>query len=114
MVAAIVERRLEVHHRITGQNTALQRFFDAVVDGVPVLSGDRPTHNLALKLVTGGGGQGFKLHPHMAKLSATTALPHKTPFGAHRVAKSLAISNLRPADGTTHLELALQSVHNDV
>ena len=51
VIAAVVKRRFHIHHRIAGENTAFERFPNALIDRLDEFLGHRPARNIVDELV---------------------------------------------------------------
>src|SRR5262249_9877837 len=112
MVGPIEGRHFDVHHRITGDDTRINRFLDAFVDGRNELARNRSAHDAIHELITLARIR-FELEPHVAILTAATGLAHKLAFRLNLATNGLAVGHLRLTNVCLDFELATHTVDDD-
>src|SRR5262249_47896 len=113
VVAAVVERHLQIAHWIAGENAALQRFDHALLGRSNVFAGHRAAYDSVHELEALALFDGFHFDLYVTVLAFPTGLPDEAAFGFRRLADRFAISHLRLADVCANIELALHAVHDD-
>ena len=97
MVAAVVQRRLDVDHLVARENSAFHRFLDTLADRLDVFARNHAANDRVDKLVPGAGFGRFDLDFGVTVLAASAGLPNELPDSFCRFANRLSIGNLRTA-----------------
>src|SRR6266849_6877781 len=114
VVAAVVERRLDVAHRIAGQNAAFHGFLHALVDRLDVYLRHRDAYDFVDEFVSLARLVRIKIDLRVTVLAAATGLPYVLAFRLRVLANGLAIRHLRLADVGLDLVLAHHAVDDDL
>src|SRR5439155_16483471 len=91
VVAAVLQRRLHVHHREARQLTVLQRLSDPLLNRRDVLPGDLAAHDLVDELEALARLVGLDLDLRVAVLAAAAGLAHEAPPALGGPADALAV-----------------------
>src|SRR5215472_9456357 len=113
MVTAVVQRDLHIDHGITGENTALHGFLNAVLDGLEVLSRYRAALDLIHELEAFALFIGVDVKLHVAVLPAPASLTDIFAFRFGVLADGLAVGHLRLTHVGFNLVLAHHAVDDD-
>ena len=113
MIAAVVERRLDIDHRIAGENAALHGFLHALIDRLDVFLRHRAPDDLVNELVAFARFIRIEADLGVSVLAASASLPDVLAFRFGMPANGLAIRHLWLADVGLDLVLAHHAVHND-
>src|SRR5450759_2203259 len=113
VVTAVVQRHLDIRHRIARQNAALERFLDADLGGVDVLLRYPAAGDVILEHEPTAGRQRLDADFDVAVLPVTAGLLDVAAFGFGVLAYGLAIRHLRLADVGADTELPHHAVDND-
>ena len=114
MVRTVVQRDLHVHHGIAGQHAGVHSALDTGIDRGDILLGDGAAHNGVDKLVALAGLVGLHVDLDMAVLALTAGLAGILGILIHSLLDGLLVGDLRCAHVGLHLELAEQTVHDDL
>src|SRR5579872_620631 len=112
VVGTVEGRDLDIDHRISGDDTRLDRFFDALVHSGDELPRNRTADDAVHEFIT-LSRVGLELEPDVTILSAAAGLPDELALGLHFPANGLAIRDLRLADVGLDLEFALHAIDDD-
>src|SRR5450759_2819510 len=113
VVTAVVQRYLDIRHRIAGENSALQRFLDADLGGVDVFLRYPAARDVILEHEPAAGRQRLDADFDVAVLAVTAGLLDVAAFGFGMLANGLAILHLRLADVGADTKLPHHAVHDD-
>src|SRR5581483_248446 len=113
VVAAVVERRLNVHHFVAGKNAAFERLANALIHGLDVFLGHDAANDVVHELVAFARGLRLEANLYVTVLAATAGLTNELAFGFGGPADGLAIGDLRLAHVGLDGELAHHAVNDD-
>src|SRR5581483_4932496 len=113
VVAAVVERSLDVHHGIAGQYTAFHGFLHTLVDRLDVFLGNDAADDVVDELVTLARLVRLETNLGMAVLPASAGLANVFAFRFALLADGLAIRHLRLTDVRFDAEFAHHAVNDD-
>ena len=113
MIAAVVERSLDVDHFVPGQNAAFHRFLDALVDRLNKFLRHRAAHDIVDKFVALARLVRFNTDFGVTVLAAATGLANVFTFRFSLLANRLAIRDLRLAHVGFYFVLAHHAVDDD-
>src|SRR5260221_2309092 len=111
MVRSIIERYFDIYHRISGDNTIIQRLFNAHFNRPDVFFRYHTTDNGIDEFKTFAALIGGDLNPHVTILTMTTRLTNVLTLSLRLTRNRLAIGDLWPSDVCLDLELAEHTVH---
>src|SRR5579864_7985551 len=114
VVGAVDQCGLDVHHRIAGQDAAVEGLDDPLLHGAVVFLGNRAAHDLVDELETLAHLVGFDVDLGMPVLPATTRLPDEAADAVRLALDRLAIGDLRLAHVGVDRELAQHPVDDDL
>ena len=114
MVGAVVHGNMEVHNLETAQRAVLGGLADTGVDRRDEFLRDGAADGVVAEGVALARLDRGDLDPAVTVLAVTTGLTDVAAFGLRRLADGLTIGNLRRADGRLNLELAQQTVNDDL
>ena len=81
VIAAVVQRHLDIRHRIAGQNAAFQRFLDTRLGRVDVFLRNPAARDIVLELEAGARRQRLHANLDVAVLAVTAGLLDVPAFG---------------------------------
>ena len=114
VVAAVVQRDLDVDHLVAGENAALHRVLDALVDRLDVLLRNRAALGVVGELVALARLVRRDADLRVAVVTRTTGLTDVLAFRLGVAADRLAVGHLRLADVRLDLVLAHHAVDDDL
>src|SRR4051812_37888765 len=98
MVRAVIQRDFDVDDRIAGNDTGLERFFDALLDRFDVLAWNRAADDLVFEDEAGAWLERRNPQPDVAVLTASAGLTNKSAVRLGILGDRFAICDLRLAD----------------
>ena len=113
VVRAVVQDRADAGHRVAGQDSALQRFLDALLGRLDELARDRSADDFVDELEPAFRHR-LEAHLDVAVLTLTARLPHELALGFRLARDRFAIRDLRLADVRGDAELAHHAVDDDL
>ena len=113
MVRTVVDRDLDVDHRIARDDAVVHSLAHAVLDRVDELLRNDTADNLVLECEAFARLLRRELEPAMTILAMTARLTDKLAFRLCRLADRFAVRNLRIADIAVDLEFAQHAVNDD-
>ena len=113
MITAVVKRHLEVVHGVAGEHAALHRLDNALLRRSDEFLRHAAAHNGVDELVI-RRAERCDPYLHMAILPMAAGLADEPAFAFGRLAHRFPVRHLRLADIGAHVELALQTVHDDL
>ncbi len=114
MIGAVVQGDLYVHHGVAGHGAGEHSALDTGVDGRDILLGDSAAHHLVDELVALAGLVGLHMDLHVTILALTAGLAGILGILVRCLADGLLVGHLGRAHVGLHLELAQQTVHDDL
>ncbi len=114
MVGSVDDLDLEVDHGIARQHAARGGFADAVLDRLDELLGDVAADDLVLDDDARAALQRGDVDDAVAVLTVTAGLPDELAVGVAGLGEGFAVRHLRRAGVRLDLELADQTVENDL
>ena len=115
VVRTVHELDPDVDDRIAAEDARLHGLLDPEVDRSDVLLGDLPADDLVDELVAGALLGRLEVDHRVAVLPAAAGLADELRADLlDRLARRLAVRDLRPADVRVDVELALQTVDDDL
>ena len=114
MIGTIIQRDLHVNDGVTCEDTALHSALDTLVDRLDEFLRNRTARNSVDELITLTGFVGFENDFDMTVLTGTAGLPLVLALVVDLLANGLLVGNLRVTDIGFHLELAEQTVNDDL
>src|SRR5690349_7203726 len=114
MERAVVKGDLEIHDRITGEETFHGRILDPLVDSRYVLAGYDATDDLVFENIPFATREGRHLYPAVAVLSASTRLLLVLPLDLDAAPDRLQIRHFRSFQQYVHIELPLHFLDDDI
>ena len=114
MIGAVGQGNLYIHHRIAGQHARLHGALDTGVHSGNKLLGNSTADHGVDKLVALAGLVGLQSDLHMAVLAGAAALALVLGLVVDLLAHRLLVGHLGSAHVGLHLELAEQTVHDDL
>ena len=108
------QARLEIHHRVTGDNPVVGRLADAFFGRLDVLLRDNTAHDFIAELIALTLLERLNDDFGVAILTATTGLADKFAHALGLGGDGFAIGDLRFAGGRFYLELTEKTVANDL
>ena len=115
VVAAVVQRDLDVDHFVAGENAALHRFLNALVDRLDVLLGNRAALDVVDELVIPCPARSGSMRIlSVTVVARTTGLADVLAFGLGGRANRLAVRHLRLTDVGFDLVLAHHAIDDDL
>src|ERR1700687_2992091 len=113
VVAAVVERRLDVDHRIAGENAAFHGLLHALIDRLDVFLRHRAAYDIVDEFVALARLIRIKINLRVTVLTAAARLPYVFAFRFRVLANGLAIRDLWLADRRFYFFLAHHAVDDD-
>ena len=113
MEASVDERDLHVHHRVAGEDAREHGALDTLIHAGNVFLRDRAAGDGADELVS-LAGIGLDLEFDMGELALAAGLAHIAGVRRRRLLDGLLVRDLGLAHVCLHLELAEQTVHDDL
>ena len=114
VIRAVEDRRLEVHHRVAGEEPAHPRFLDALLDGRHVLARDRAAEDVVDELEIAAARQRLDPDLAVAELSVAAGLLLVASVRLGRRGDRLAIRNPRRLEVHLDAESPLQLRDGDL
>src|SRR5690554_3911355 len=114
VVRTIKQGDLHVHHWEACEHAILELLLDTLIDSRDVFLRNHTAHDLVNELVTFARLLRLHLDPDVTVLTTTTGLTHELAFLLNTGTNGFAVSNLRLAYVRFYLELALETVNDDV
>src|SRR5579871_2732039 len=114
MVAAVVQRNLDVDHFEAGKNTTLHRFLDSLVDRLDVFLRNRAALGVVRELVALARLVRLDTNLRVAVVTRTTGLTDVLTFRLGLLTNRLAVRNLRLTNIRLDLVLTHHAVNNDL
>src|SRR5271170_5276337 len=114
VIAAVIERNLDVHHLVASQNTTLHRILNTLVDRLDVLLRNRATLRIIGKLVTLTRLVGRDTDLAMSVVTRTASLTNVLAFGIRVSADRFAVVDLRLTNVGLDFVLTHHAVDDDL
>src|SRR5690554_2927785 len=114
VVRTIKQGDLHVHHWEACEHAILELLLDTLIDSRDVFLRNHTAHDLVNELVTFARLLRLHLDPDVTVLTTTTGLTYELAFLLNTGTNGFAVSNLRLTYVRFYLELALETVNDDV
>ena len=113
MIRSVVNRRLQVNQRETGDNAAIKRFSNAFLNGRDKFLRHNAASDFIFKLKSLAALLRLNANPNMPVLSASTRLLNIFSFSLGFLTDCFFVSNLRTSDVSLNFKLALHAIHDN-
>ena len=114
MVASVIKRRLDINYWIAGDNTAIEHFLDAFLNGWAVLLRNHATFDLIDKLKAFASFIWLESNPNVTVLTTTTRLLSMLTLGFSHTLNRFTEGNLWLTDICFNVKLTLHSVDQNL
>src|ERR1017187_984618 len=114
VVGAVDDLDLNIHHRVTAQDTGLRSFDNTVFDRTNVFPWDRTADNFVLHHNAAALFARLNSNDRVAVLTATARLTDKFTLGLSGLGDGFAIGNLRLTRGRANVEFAKHAIFDDI
>src|SRR3989338_1670926 len=113
MIRSVVNRRLQVNQRETGDNAAIKRFSNAFLNGRDKFLRHNAASDFIFKLKSLAALLRLNANPNMPVLSASTALLNIFSFSLGLFTNCFLVRDLRAHDISLNFKLALHAIHDN-